>query len=97
MKTLSFNTGRSYSSAGQPIVAAQNEDGVTFFYDRGCMIEGWITRRLGVLTPEAILLNYDAGNYVTSPPDLLSKSDSTMISDAATMMLSAPLCTALDL
>jgi hypothetical protein len=95
MKTISFNTGRLYSQNGQQVVAAMNDDGVCYFYDRSRMIDGWITRRLPRLTPEAVMLNYDANNYAMSWPDMMSMSDATMISDAACALDVAPLSASL--
>ena len=95
METLTFNTGRLYTKNGQQIVAAMNDDGVCYFYDRSRMIDGWITRRLPRLTPEAVMLNYDANNYALSRPDMMSMSDATMISDAACSLDVAPLSASL--
>lgn len=63
-KTITFNTGRKYTAAGQPITATLHPDGTVTFFDHGRMIDGEIT----TLTAEEfsarnVLREYDAGRY----------------------------------
>ena len=40
MKTISFNTGRRYTSKGQFVVATLHEDGVVTFFDHSRSVDG---------------------------------------------------------
>lgn len=65
---IQFNTGRGYSSTGQPITAIQYDDCVKF-RDHARGITGTIPVSGGMLEMDAyelqefVMFNYDRGNY----------------------------------
>jgi hypothetical protein len=70
--TGGFNTGRTYTAAGQRIFWAQRADGWVYFNDADRMLSAWI-KRDGTLpasypiSPERLMKQYDAGAYSYKP------------------------------
>jgi hypothetical protein len=58
MKTISFNTGRSYSAHGQRIAAGQLDDGRVVFVDIDRGLD-YVTSAPCALEPRAIMRAYD--------------------------------------
>lgn len=72
MRTLAFNTGRTYTPQGQRIAAALLDDGAIVFNDIDRGIFGTISTpgltlddvlTLGWFKPQTILADYDANLY----------------------------------
>lgn len=72
MKTLAFNTGRTYTAQGQRIAAALLDNGNIVFNDIDRTISGTIDaggltlediEALQCFIPRAILADYDANRY----------------------------------
>ena len=60
MKTLTFNTGRAYTDAGQRIAARKLDDGRVLFVDVDRGID-YVTAEPIELTPRAVMAAYDYG------------------------------------
>lgn len=60
MKTIHFNTGRSYTQHGQRITATLHDDGVVTFFDHDRMIDGEFRLRQHIrLSQEEVMTMYD--------------------------------------
>ena len=65
MKTISFNTGRKYTAAGQRITATLHDDQTVTFWDHDRMIDGEFKLGEGKyyrFTSQTVLAAYDAGD-----------------------------------
>jgi hypothetical protein len=68
MKTITFNTGRSYAKNGQVITATLHEDNVVTFFDHSRMIDGTISFDPEIETFNAAMVTqcYDCGYHKSS-------------------------------
>lgn len=64
VKTITFNTGRKYTAAGQVIIATLHDDRVVTFFDHSRSIDGEFYLNAGYdLCQSEVLHWYDSGNY----------------------------------
>jgi len=73
MKTITFNTGRSYGPNGQPIVATLHDDNVVTFFDHARKVDGYfVLQDFDEFNAKTVQHYYDRG---------LCKNDSRSFSD----------------
>lgn len=66
-KTIEFNTGRRYTSAGQLITATLHDDGVVTFMDHSRMIDGEFPMpEFSTFGDRLVMQMYDNGRYIAS-------------------------------
>ena len=57
-KTISFNTGRRYTSEGQLVVATLHDDGVVTFMDHSRLVSGEFALAPYVVFDQATVMSY---------------------------------------
>jgi len=71
MKTITFNTKRAYTAAGQQITATLHDDNAVTFFDHGRHIDGLIDGLTAdTFNAKTVLSAYDAGRYTGSKRSL---------------------------